>query len=138
VPPARVGYRKMLRDRAFMYVTIAVVLITFVYYQQLLGVPMRIREVGLSNADFGLLLMFNGLLVVLFELPISSITMRHDARRVLALGFALVGVGFALVGAASTMPMFLAAVLIWSVGEMIGAPVSYAYVADVAPSGMQG
>lgn len=137
-PPARAGYRQMLRDRAFMYVAIAVVLITFVYYQQLVGVPLRIREVGLSNADFGLLLTFNGLLVVFFELPISSITMRHDARRVLALGFALVGIGFSVVGMASTMPMFLAAVLIWSVGEMIGAPVSYAYVADVAPPGMQG
>src|SRR4029077_7488081 len=79
VPPARVGSRTMLLARAFMYVTIAVVLITFVYYQQLLGVPLRIREVGLSNADFGLLLMFNGLLVVLFELPISSITMPHYA-----------------------------------------------------------
>ena len=132
------GYRQMFRDRAFMSVVVAAVLITFVYYQELLGMPLRVRELGLSNADFGLLLTFNGLLVVLFELPISSITMRHDARRILALGFALVGIGFSLMGAASTMPMLLFAVLIWSVGEMIGAPVSYAYVADVAPPGMQG
>src|SRR5262249_62215147 len=35
-------------------------------------------------------------------------------------------------------PRLLGTVLIWSIGEMIGAPVSYAYVADVAPPGMQG
>jgi MFS family permease len=132
------GYRQMFRDRAFMFVVVAAILITFVYYQELLGMPLRVREVGLSNADFGLLLTFNGLLIVLFELPISSITMRYDARIIMALGFALVGIGFSLTGAATTMPMLLGTVLIWSIGEMIGAPVSYAYVADVAPPGMQG
>src|SRR5262249_43897104 len=121
-----------------MFVVVAAILITFVYYQELLGMPLRVREVGLSNADFGLLLTFNGLLIVLFELPISSITMRYDARVMLALGFALVGIGFSLIGAASTMPLLLGTVLIWSIGEMIGAPVSYAYVADVAPPAMQG
>ena len=54
--PAGAGYRQMFRDWAFMSVVIAAILITFVYYQQLLGVPLRVREVGLSNADFGLLL----------------------------------------------------------------------------------
>jgi MFS family permease len=132
------GYRQMFRDRAFMFVVIAAILVTFVYYQELLGMPLRVNEVGLSNADFGLLLTFNGLLIVLFELPISSITMRYDARIVLALGFALVGIGFSLIGAATTMPMLLGTVLIWSIGEMIAAPVSYAYVADVAPPAMQG
>jgi MFS family permease len=132
------GYRSMLGDRPFMFVVVAAILITFVYYQLALGLPLRVREVGLSPADFGLLLTFNGALIVLLELPLSSVTMRHDPRKVLALGFLLVGVGFALVGWATTMPMFLGAVAIWSLGEMLGAPVSYAYVADVAPPEMRG
>ena len=132
------GYRTMLRDRSFMLVVAAAILITFVYYQELLAIPLRIREVGLSNADFGLLLTFNGALIVLLELPLSSLTMRLDQRRVLALGFLLVGLGFAFTGWATTMPMFLISVAIWSAGEMIGAPVSYAYVADVAPPALRG
>ena len=47
------GYRQMFRDRAFMFVVVAAILITFVYYQELLGMPLRVREVGLSNSDFG-------------------------------------------------------------------------------------
>ena len=132
------GYRTMLRDRSFMLVVAAAILITFVYYQELLAIPLRIREVGLSNADFGLLLTFNGALIVLLELPLSSLTMRLDQRRVLALGFLLVGLGFAFTGSATTMPMFLVSVAIWSAGEMIGAPVSYAYVADVAQPALRG
>jgi MFS family permease len=132
------GYRRMFKDRSFVLVVLPAVLISFVYYQELLGIPLRVREVGLSAADFGLLLTFNGALVVLLELPISSLTMRRDPRWMLAIGFLLVGIGFALTGSATTMPALLGTVAIWSLGEMIGAPVSYAYVADVAPPGMQG
>jgi MFS family permease len=134
----RPGYRTMLKDRSFILVVLPAVLISFVYYQQLLGLPLRVREVGLSAADFGLLLTFNGALVVLLELPISSFTMRRDPRWMLAIGFLLVGIGFALTGSASTMPALLATVAIWSTGEMIGAPVSYAYVADLAPPELRG
>jgi MFS family permease len=101
-------------------------------------VPLHVKDVGLSNADFGFLLTFNGALVVLFELPLSAVTMRLPPRWMLALGFLLVGVGFSLTGAANSMPMLLATVAVWSAGEMIGAPVSYAYVADIAPKHMRG
>lgn len=132
------GYLALVSDRAFLLLLVSAAFITFVYYQELVGVPLHVRAVGLSNADFGLLLTFNGGLVVLLELPLSSITMRLPPRQMLALGFLLVGVGFGLTGAAKSMPMLLATVAIWSAGEMIGAPVSYAYVADIAPKHMRG
>ena len=56
----------------------------------------------------------------------------------LAIGFLLVGIGFALTGSATTMPALLGTWPIWSLGEMIGAPVSYAYVADLAPPDLRG
>jgi MFS family permease len=132
------GYRALLSDRAFLLLLVSAAFITFVYYQELVGVPLHVRAVGLSNADFGLLLTFNGGLVVLLELPLSAVTMRLPPRWMLALGFLLVGVGFSLTGAANTMPLLLATVAVWSAGEMIGAPVSYAYVADIAPKHMRG
>jgi len=109
-------------------------LITFVYYQQIYALPLRVVDhLGFSKADFALLLTLNGALVVILELPISSLTMHRNPRRMLALGFLLVGVGYALTGAATTWPMLAGTVVIWSFGEMIGAPVSYSYVADLAP-----
>jgi MFS family permease len=136
--PGRSAYRTLFKDRSFMLVVLPAVLISFVYYQELLGIPFRVRELGFSATDFGLLLTFNGALVVLLELPISAVTMRRDPRWMLAIGFLLVGIGFALTGSATTMPALLGTVAIWSTGEMIGAPVSYAYVADLAPPDLQG
>jgi len=132
------GYRSMLRDRPFLLLVCSAILITFVYYQQLYALPLRVEHLGLPPKDFGLLLTLNGALVVLLELAISSLTMRRDSRSMLALGFVLVGAGFALTGAASSLQMLAATVCIWTLGEMVGAPVSYAYVADLAPPDMGG
>jgi len=131
--PGRSGYRAMLSDGSFMLLVTSAVLITFVYYQQIYALPLHVRDVGLTDSDFGLLLTLNGIIVVIFELPISALTMRRNPRSMLALGFILVGAGYALTGAATTLRMLALTVVIWSVGEMIGAPISYSYVADLAP-----
>jgi MFS family permease len=128
------GYRSALRDRAFAMFLLASVLVGFVYFQQQSTLPLHVRASGLSNADFGLLLSLNGVLIVLFELPLSSLTMRLPARPMIALGFLLVGLGFGLTAAAHTLPLLLLIVAVWTLGEMVGAPIGYAYVADIARS----
>jgi len=130
----RSGYRAMLHDRSFLLLVGSATLITFVYYQQIYALPLHVTDVGLTDRDFGLLLTLNGIIVVLLELPISSVTMRRNPRSMLALGFLLVGAGYALTGAATTLPMLALTVVVWTGGEMIGAPISYSYVADLAPA----
>jgi MFS family permease len=132
------GYRRALRDRAFAVFLLASLLAGFVYFQQQSTLPLHVRASGLSNSDFGLLLSLNGALVVLFELPLSSLTMRLPARSMIALGFLLVGLGFGLTSVAHTLPILLLTVAIWTLGEMVGAPVGYAYVADIAPEHARG
>jgi len=135
---ARGGYRAVAADRAFLLFLAAAVFVAFVYFQRQATLPLHVRRAGLSNADFGLLLSLNGALVVLFELPLSAITMRRPQRQMIAVGFLLVGLGFALTGAAHSMPALAVTVAIWSLGEMVAAPVGYAFVADIAPDHMRG
>jgi MFS family permease len=125
-------------DPAFVLFLLGTVLLAFVYFQPQATLPLHVREVGLSNADFGLLLSLNGVLVVLFELPLSSFTMRRSPRQMIAVGYLLVGLGFALTGAAHSLPTLAITVAIWTLGEMVAAPVAYAYVADIAPEHMRG
>jgi len=134
----RGGAVSILADRAFVLFLLATILLAFVYFQQQATLPLHVRRSGLSPADFGLLLSVNGVLVVLFELPISSFTMRWPGRQMIALGFFLVGIGFGLTGFAHSLPLLMGTVAIWTVGEMVAAPVSYAYVAGIAPEHMRG
>jgi len=110
-----------------------------VYFQQQAALPLHVTRVShLSRHDFGLLIALNGALIVLLELPISAWTMRRPPRRMMAVGFLLVAIGFGVTGVAHTLPWLMVTVAIWTLGEMIGAPVGYAYVADIAPEHMRG
>ncbi|HEY3210514.1 MAG TPA: MFS transporter [Actinomycetota bacterium] len=134
------GYRIILADRAFVMFLLSSAVISFVYFQgQSASLPLHVVRIShLQPSDFGLLLALNGLLVALLELPISSITMHRPPKAMIALGFLLVGLGFGLTAAAHTLPSLLFTVAIWTLGEMVAAPVGYAYVADIAPDHLRG
>jgi MFS family permease len=130
--------RTMLRDRAFLFFLVSSVLGAFVYFQSQTTFPLHVRASGLSDADYGLLISLNGLAIVLFELPLVAITQRFPYRPVLTLGSLLVGLGFALNAVANDLPELAFTVLIWTLGEIIYAPVASAYVADIAPEHLRG
>jgi MFS family permease len=130
--------RTMLQDRAFVFFLVSSLLGAFVYFQSQTTFPLHVRASGLSDSDYGLLISLNGLAIVLFELPLVAITQRFPYRPVLTLGSLLVGLGFALNAVANDLPELALTVLIWTLGEIIYAPVASAYVADIAPEHMRG
>ena len=69
----------------------------------------HVTHLGFSAATYGALISMNGALVVLCELPLTTITRRFPARRVLAAGYLLIGLGFALNAFAHTVPALAAA-----------------------------
>lgn len=130
--------RTMFHDRVFLFFLVSSVLGAFVYFQSQTTFPLHVQASGLSDADYGLLISLNGLAIVLFELPLVSITQRFPYRPVLSLGSILVGLGFALNAVANDLPELALTVLIWTLGEIIYAPVASAYVADLAPERLRG
>ena len=85
-----------------------------------------------------LLLGWNGVLIVFAELPLTGVTMRFDARRVMALGYVLTGVGFAMNACSNSVFALWTAMTVFTLGEMIGQPTAGAYIARHAPERMRG
>ena len=77
-------------------------------------------------------------MVVLMELPLTSLTLRFDARRVMALGYILIGLGFGLNAWCHTIPTLWVAMTIFTLGEMISAPMTSAFVARLSPERLRG
>jgi len=75
---------------------------------------------------------------MLLELPIASVTSRLKAWIPMAVGAALTGVGMAAILVAPNVPALAACVLVWTLGEICYWPVASAFVADLAPPGLQG
>lgn len=136
--PTGGGYRAVARDRPFILFLLAVVAAYVVAVQAKATLPLHLRDRGLPNTLFGLLLSLNALIVVLLELPLTTYTQRQPLRAVIAGGFALLGVGFALTGLAHTAVALAGTVLIWTVAEMLYAPAASASPGRFAPSRLRG
>ncbi len=91
------------------------------------------RANGLSAAVYGALLSLNGLLIIAFELPLTTVTQRLPVRPTIATGLLLIGLGFSVNAIAHTVPLLGLSVLLWTSGEMVHSPVLSAYVAALAP-----
>lgn len=137
-PQRNVGYRAALADRRLLRFLLMTFVAEFVYIQSTVGLPLHVDAVGLTAASFGLLIGVNGLLVLVFELPITSAVARRRPEYVLAIGNLLTGGGLALTGLASEMIWLFGTVVIWTLGEMMYSSVANAYMGGLAPSNMVG
>lgn len=132
------GFRVALRDAMFVRFLIASLCVTWIEYQTHSTLPLYITKVGFSTATYGMLVSINGLLIILFEIGITFWAQRFPPRPLIALGYALSGLGFALTGLATGIPALAGTVVVWTIGEMIYAPATSAFVANIAPEQYRG
>ena len=125
-------------DRKFHQLLCAAFVIGLVFFQMTSTFGLHVTQLGFSPAVYGAIISMNGMLVVLCELPLIAFIRRFPARRVMATGYALVGIGFALNAFAHTIPALVGMMAIVTFGEMMTIPVSVAYIADLAPPQMRG
>jgi len=133
------GYGLVFRDAAFMLFLGAVMLQVFTYMNMntTLGVYLR-NEFGTPESAYGLLLSINALMVVLMQFPITRRISKYPPMLMMALGTFLYVIGFSMYGFVSTYALFIVAMVILTVGEMVVSPVSQALVASFAPEEMRG
>ncbi len=130
--------RVMRHDTRFHRLLLAQLAIALVFLQMSSTFALHIQSCGFSSKVYGFIVAFNGLLIVLFELPLTQYTRRWPAPLVIAAGYVLIGGGFAAIGWARTIPAFAVVVVVFTLGEMISMPVSSAYIAETVPGIMRG
>ncbi|MBT3322786.1 MAG: MFS transporter [Anaerolineae bacterium] len=133
------GYLTVLKDSFFMLFVGACILMGLVYVNlnASLGVYLR-DEFTVTEAGYGMLLSLNALMVVLFQFAITRRVENRPPMLVMAAGMLLYAIGFGLYGFVSTTAMFILAMIILTIGEMLIAPVSQALVATFSPEKMRG
>lgn len=139
---SRVGFRDSLRvvagDKRFLRFLTASTMVGVIFFQPASGWALQVRALEISSTVYGALLSLNGLLVLLLELPFTTLTRNRSATRVIALGYAMIGIGFGMTALATTAPLLALTVVVWTLGEIINAPVSISYVSTLAPPELRG
>jgi MFS family permease len=138
----KVSFRNMLPtvdDRAFL-VFIVLNLLVFIVAGQLTGTLaiFAVDRVGFSTAQYGLLLTLNGLIVILFQYPMTLALGRIAKFRALMLGSLLYGLGYLSLGWITQFGWALGAMAIITTGEIINSPVQLSVTGELAPQDQRG
>jgi MFS family permease len=133
------GYSKVLADRLFIAFLLAAMVMTVVYLQMYGSLSVFLRDVhGVAEQGFSIVMATSAITVVLFQFWVSRQAKNYPPMLMMALGAALYMFGFSLYGFVSAFPLFLAAMVVITFGEMLVVPVSQTVAANFAPEDMRG
>ncbi len=134
-----IGYGDVLKDRKFMLFVVISTIATLVYSQMYSTLSVFLRDVhGVPESGYGWLMTLNAGMVVLFQFMITRRISKHPPMLILALGSLLYVIGFGMYGFVNVYLMFMLAMVIITIGEMVIIPVAQAYVGNAAPEDMRG
>jgi predicted MFS family arabinose efflux permease len=140
------GYRAVLRDGNFVALLGLNVLFVAVGYEVFALLPPFAKNyAGVSERWVGMIWLANTLLIVLIQLPVSKALEGRRRMRALALmnllwamaALIVLAGGFWLTATAAAL-VFVAATLVFGIGETLQGPTQAPLVADLAPEHLRG
>ncbi|MER6315180.1 MFS transporter [Streptomyces sp. NPDC001581] len=129
-----IGLGSVLRDGRFMGVVGLSFLISLIFTQGSVGLPVAMGGVGFSPGDYGLVLAVNGALIVLLQIPVTAFIERHDPQKLLVISALLAGYGFALTAFAGPLWAYALTVCVWTLAEIVNSPTQMSLVVRLSPA----
>ncbi len=125
-------------DLAFLPFLFVHLLVVVVFFQFQVALPADMQSKGLDSGDVGFAMALNGVLIVTLQPWTLRRTQGWRRSRTLAVAALCAGFGFGLNAFAGALPMFMASVAVWTMGEVLMAPANASIVADLSPAHMRG
>ncbi len=134
------GLREAFSDGPFVALLVAGVLLYYVFTQDWQALPVYAKNfVGATDGQIGLFLGANGLMVILFQLPVSYLIDRGSRVIALLAGAALFALSSAtLLLTESFLGILVAFVLFFTLAEMVLEVAGAALAAELAPVRLRG
>ncbi|MCX5795903.1 MAG: MFS transporter [Elusimicrobia bacterium] len=126
------------RDGGFVAFFLLMLGIAIIYSQAHCTLPVDMQRHGISAAGFGYIIAINGVMIAILQPWVGQRLGRLPPARVLALNGLLTGVGFGIQALAGGAPIYVAAIVVWTLGEIIGAPMASTVVASLSPASLRG
>jgi len=125
-------------NKPFLQLLLASAIIAFAFFQMSTTFGLQVKARGFSDATYGQLISYNGVLVVCFEMMLTQFLAAYNPRRIMAIGYLMVGLGFCLNIWAESVGAFVVAMTIFTIGEMMSMPLGAAWVSKQAPPHLRG
>ncbi|MFT3893753.1 MAG: MFS transporter [Anaerolineales bacterium] len=133
------GYAHVFKDVPFLAFIGVTVMMTLVYMNMnsTLGVYLRDQH-GLPAINYGTLLSINAIMVVAMQFWVTRRLEKFKPMLMMSAGSFLYAIGFAMYGLVSGFALFIVAMVIITIGEMVVSPFQQSVVASFAPEHMRG
>lgn len=130
--------RAALADRTLVAFSLLSLPVAALFWQTFTILPLSMAAAGLSATSFGLALSLNGVVIVLVSLPLAASVARLPRLPMLAAAILVIGVGMSLHGPAASTAAYAAAIVLWTLGEIVFFALAPSLVADLAPARLRG
>ena len=132
------GYGRVIKDRFFMAFIFVSIIMIIVYTQMYSTLSVYLFKVhDISAKGFGFIMSMNAAMVVIFQFWITRKIKKFQPMLLMIAATILYGIGFSMYGFVSTFGLFMLAMAIITVGEMVHVPTAQALVAYFAPEDMR-
>jgi len=132
------GYRRAFQDGTFLAFILISILTWTAFVQMSTTLSVYIIEFQhMSESFFGSLVMLNALMVVLLQFPITRWSSQQPLLLVMMGGAALYLLGFGSYGLSPSASLFVFAMILITLGEMLVIPTGQALTALLAPLDMR-
>jgi MFS family permease len=132
------GYKRVLEDKTFVAFVLISILTVTVYMQMSTTLSVYlVKFQHVSESFFGVLVMLNALMVVFFQISISSRASKQPLLLIMMAGTTFYMVGFRSYGLPPSRLLFIFAMILITWGEMLVIPTSQALTALLAPADMR-
>ena len=130
--------RDVLADRLMLALVATVVAEATVYLQAFSTLPLAFGRDDLGPGSYGLAIGLNGVLIVLLQPLLLGFLGRRGRGPLLLVSMLLQGAGFGMTAFADSMATHIAAITVWTLGEILHAGQLGALVAALAPAQLRG
>jgi len=132
-------YRTVLYDKRFVIFVMVGVFIELLYSQAHTTMPVFVVRESIINAkQLGYIWALNGWAIVLFQMTVTKFVEKRKISLMLAIGSMIYAVSFLLLLRATMFTEMMLFMMVFTMAEMIIAPIQMTFVANNAPEDMRG
>lgn len=137
--PERGSLPVILRDRPYLLFLVSGALAQLVYIAYEVVMPISlVGSHGYGAATWGFLVIVNPLLVTLFQLRLTRAVARFASAPKLAAAMLLMGLPFLALPVSTAVPVVVAVIVVFVLGEMLWVPTSQSIIVGLAPEDLRG
>lgn len=132
------AWQSIRENKPFLALFGACVCVAWIFRQTNTTFPLHFERSGLPLHLCGMVLAMNGVMICLFEVPLAAGLSHFTVKKVLALGYILMGASFLIFLVSGSLSAFVIMMIIFTIGEMSAFSRQQAYSASLAPEDMRG